>query len=501
MVINDYVLIIALKKKEDNKGEGSSVCRRVNLGVQWEKGGEDVMAEGKDMWREWPEEVRPVGEALEARGYRAYVVGGAVRDRLGKRVPTDWDMTTDATPEEMGEVFASFSTTWEGANFGTVGVLVNGVQVEVTTMRQDGVYTDSRHPDQVYYTTSLHEDLARRDFTINAMAWSPREGLVDPFGGRADYQARIIRAVGEPQRRMQEDALRLLRAIRFAGQLGFQVETETKKALQAEAPRIQTTAKERVGQEMVRIMAQEDPTGALQAMEQWGLLRELFPALQVMVGFPQKSPYHQWTLWEHTLLVVQEVARVSTHLSLRFAALFHDVGKPATQVIDEDGVAHYHGHDALGAQMAYDTILQLGLGKSLAKETAGYIAEHMRAHVPMGSKGLGRLIHRVGEEAVLELVTLWRADRLATQDGRGLEDIEAKERALQDYLNRSVPTHTRALAINGDDLLHIGYRQGKIIGETLQLLLERVWEDPGFNEKEKLLAWAKERLDAENGEV
>ncbi|NLY09252.1 MAG: CCA tRNA nucleotidyltransferase [Tissierellia bacterium] len=445
----------------------------------------------------WPVDIIDIAETLENAGYEAWLVGGAIRDLLLGQEPNDWDLATDATPEKMKEVFSEFATTWQGSRYGTVGVRGAKTSVEITTFRSDSDYSDGRHPDTVIYSNSIEEDLKRRDFTINAIAWNPTYGLLDPMGGAEDIKNRIIRTVGKADERFNEDCLRMIRAVRFAGQLNFSIEDKTISNISKNAKLITGVAKERIGVEFSKILIQPNPKASLNLLKDTRLLEFILPEANNMVEYEQKSPYHSWTLWEHTL---KTVIGVSPELHLRLAAFFHDIGKPATQEIDEKGIAHYHGHEKISAEIAESYIIKFGLGKELSEKVCRLIKRHMLSHANLATKGYGKIIREIGEDEIPKLVELWKADRLATLDSRPIDDIIEKENKLSELLELDRVYKKEQLAIDGHDLLHIGYKQGKIIGEILNCLTEEVMENPSLNDREKLLALAKLTYTIEMGD-
>ena len=328
-----------------------------------------------------PPWAREALERLEQAGFEAWFVGGCVRDSLLGLAPGDWDVATSALPEETAACFAGLPQVDAGKKHGTVAVVLSGQLVEITTYRVDGAYSDSRHPDGVAFSPRLEDDLSRRDFTVNAMAWHPRRGLVDPFGGREDLSRRMLRCVGDPRRRFGEDALRVLRCLRFASQLGFSIQRETDRALwEFEGPLL-TLSAERVREELTKLLCGENAPQVLR--EYSGVFFPLLPELEPMCGCTQETPYHCYTVWEHTLHVVEKAPRTPT---LRWAALLHDSGKPPAKFF-EAGVAHFYGHAKLSAQRAESLLARLRFSTRDRERVVSLVAAHSQA-LPFSEKRL-----------------------------------------------------------------------------------------------------------------
>ena len=423
-------------------------------------------------------------ETLNAAGYRAYFVGGCVRDTLMNRRPKDWDICTSATPEEILRVFDGWHVIETGLQHGTVTVAVNHVPYEVTTFRVDGVYSDRRHPDSVRFVTDVREDLARRDFTVNAMAWNPSEGLIDAFGGQEDLRQEIIRAVGDPAARFGEDALRILRALRFASVCAFRIEEETSAAIHRMHPTLNAVAGERIRAEMARLLCGEAAGEILRSYPD--VITGLFPELAPCVGFDQRTRWHRYTVWEHILRTVEAAPSVE---AIRWAMLFHDCGKPAVFTVDADGTGHAYGHQEVSRDLAARAFARLRMDRETAELALFLIEKH---DIPMSSDRalLLRQLNRFGEDRVRALIEVHRAD----EAGKGIirpEDADAWASGITaalDALLAEQPCFTLTdLAVNGSDLIRAGLRPGKALGETLQALLERVMAGKVPNEKAALL--------------
>ena len=424
---------------------------------------------------------------LEAAGYEAYLVGGCVRDLLRGVAPHDIDITTSARPEEVQMLFDGFSIP-TGLQHGTVTVREGGENFEVTTFRADGAYTDHRRPDSVTFSHSLEEDLRRRDFTVNAMAMDLRGKVYDFHGGAADLAAGIIRCVGEPAVRFEEDALRILRGARFAATLGFAVEEETAAAMERCAPLLGYIAHERICEEMTKLLLGD---GAAEILMGYPAVFGVFlPEILPCVGFDQRKYHHLYDVWEHT---ARAVGNAPKDALLRWTMLLHDLGKPACFSVDEDGVGHFYGHDELGAQMASQIMRRLRFDKKTAARVELLIARHMRQIEPM-EKAVGRVLRQIGEEAFGQLLAVKRADASACHPDYAwqTQQLDAVEAVLESLLAEDTCFTLRDLAVDGRDMMALGLR-GREIGEALDALLTRVAEGELPNEKAALLEWVKAR--------
>ena len=428
---------------------------------------------------------------LKQAGYSAYVVGGCVRDSLLGLQPHDWDICTSALPEEMRRVFLGLHTVETGLKHGTLTVVADHVPYEVTTFRVDGDYTDHRHPDSVRFVDDLREDLARRDFTVNAMAWSPETGLADPFGGQEDLAAGLIRCVGEPEKRLEEDALRILRALRFASVYGFEIEPATGAALRRMAPDLKRVAGERVREELLKLLCGQAAGRILRDYPE--VLAEIIPEIRPMIGYDQQNHHHSYDLWEHTVIGLENVPPDPV---LRLTMLLHDTGKPAVRTTDEKGEGHYKGHGKVSEQIARKTAEALRLDNAFRERLCTLVLHHdtpLRTgsgEINTDRSFLLRRLNRFGEEDLRALFLIHRADRTAT--GYSSPDREEKryrERvAALDALLAEQPCFTlKDLAVNGRDLTAAGLK-GKAVGDALQKLLEAVMDGKAPNEKEALLA-------------
>ena len=421
---------------------------------------------------------------LENAGYRAYAVGGCVRDHLLGITPHDYDITTSALPEQISAVFAQLPQVLGGEKHGTVGVILEHQMYEITTFRTEGGYSDSRHPDWVEFVTEVRQDLARRDFTVNAMAYHPEEGLVDPWGGRADLEKGILRAVGEPVRRFEEDALRILRAVRFAVRFDLEVEENTLQAMFDLTDRMQALARERVFSELCGLL----PLLSARQMLQFApILCAVVPGLQACVGFDQKNPHHIYDVYTHTAYAVEAAPR---DLTLRWAALLHDIGKPACFTQDEKGIGHFYGHDEKSAELSLQVLEQLKAPTALKNRVCLLITQHMKPLLP-DKKLLRRRIGKLGEETVWQLWALQRADTLATGT-HTLEESDAVAELLNQLKEENACCSLSELAVNGRDLMELGFAPGKALGGCLEWLLLQVQSELLPNEKAALLCAAQQ---------
>ena len=438
---------------------------------------------------ELPREVSDLIDRLEQAGYSAYAVGGCVRDTLLSLHPHDWDLCTSARPEEMQAVFRGERLAETGLKHGTLTVVIDHHPYEITTFRTDGTYTDHRHPDSVTFVEDVSGDLARRDFTVNAMAYSPRTGLVDLFGGRRDLENRVIRCVGTPADRFREDALRILRALRFASAYDFALEAETDKALRLLAPTLKTVAAERIQAELLKLLCGPGAGRILRAYPD--VLTIIIPEIGPMVGYDQRNHHHHFDLWEHT---VQAVENMPAEPDLRLTMLLHDTGKPAVCTVDDRGEAHYRGHQAASAVIAERVTDDLRCDRKTRDRVIRLVRYHdipLRTDsgaVNLDRSFLLRRLNRFGEEDFRALILIHRADRIATgHSPREREDRRMAERiAALDALLAEKPCFTlKDLAVNGNDLQAMGLK-GPAVGDALKQLLDAVMDGKIPNEKAQL---------------
>lgn len=433
-----------------------------------------------------PKDVLFILNKLRENGFEAYIVGGCVRDKLLSIEPHDYDITTSAKPNEIKEVFSDCKTILVGEEFGTVGILLNKVLYEVTTFRIDGNYINNRKPEKVIFSDNLKEDLKRRDFTINAMAMDIDGKLYDPFLGKKDLQEKIIRAVGDPNERIKEDALRMMRAIRFAGRFDFYIEENLFDAIGQNASLLKKIAPERIFDEFSKMITSEKPSYYLLLLEESGILDVIFPELKRTVGFAQFSPYHDKTLFDHLICVMDYV---KPDLSLRLAALFHDISKVDTLSIGEDGRGHFYGHEILGADLVEKILKKYRLPNKTIEKVKILILDHMKVHAEMSDKALRRQIKRVGRENVLDLYDLLIADCKATRIDRDASFIINRKNRVKELLDEKEMKTEKFLEINGNDIKSLGFSEGKLIGEILKELENLVLEDPEKNNRAYLIEY------------
>lgn len=431
-----------------------------------------------------PEDVKAILHTLQEAGYEAYAVGGCIRDSLLGRRPDDWDITTSAKPQETKALFGKTIDT--GIQHGTVTVMRHGRGYEVTTYRVDGEYEDGRHPKEVTFTASLKEDLRRRDFTVNAMAYNEEDGLVDLFGGRQDLEQKIIRCVGEANERFEEDALRIMRAVRFSAQLGFSIEERTKEAIRGHAERLRQVSAERIQVELTKLVISPNPDFLRIAWET-GITAVVLPEFDHLMEQPQNNPHHCFSVGEHTLHAMQAVR---PDKCLRLAMLLHDVAKPLCLTTDAEGIDHFHGHAQKGERMAAQILKRLRYDNHTTELVSRLVKWHDVAIAPE-KKAVRRAASRMGKELFPLILEVKAADLAAQSDYQRTEKREWLERlrGLYEEIEREGNCLTiKDLAVNGRDLIQAGITPGPQLGLALQQLLEIVLEDPEKNTREYLLS-------------
>ncbi len=437
--------------------------------------------------RKWiPKPALHVLETLEKSGYEAYLVGGCVRDLLLGKEPADWDMTTSARPEQTLALFKGYAV-GTGMQHGTVTVVLDGYHFEVTTYRVDGEYADHRHPDMVTFTKNLREDLKRRDFTINAMAIDRKGVLKDYFDGKEDLKRGVIRCVGEPSQRFAEDALRMMRAIRFSSVLGFSIEDATSDAIHAQASALADVAMERIRVELLKLLSGKNVVRVL--LDYSDVLGVVLPEILPAVKCDQKNFHHCYDVWEHT---ARTVGYSKPEDVLRVTMLLHDLGKPACMTIDADGVGHFRGHANQSRKMGHDILRRLRFDNESTMRILKLVEWH---DVPIepSERALRRMMNKLGVQGTRDLLEVKRADNLA-QAPEFLErqkQIDKLEQLLEAIVEKDACFSLKQLAVNGNDLIAMGYR-GKEIGQMLQFLLEMVMDETLPNDKELLIAKVKE---------
>ena len=431
--------------------------------------------------------VQAVLDRLGDAGFEAYAVGGCVRDCLLGLPPHDGDVTTAATPEETMTVFEDTPVIPTGLPHGTVTVLMDGVPVEVTTFRTETTYSDHRHPDGVAFARSLDDDLARRDFTVNAMAYHPATGLVDRFGGQDDLARRVIRCVGDPDTRFAEDALRILRALRFASQLDFEIEPATADAARRMSGTLAHVSAERLYAEMTRLLV---GPGAGRVLRQFPeVVFEVCPPLRDTFQFDQKNRHHVYDVYEH---ITRTVDAAPADPVLRWVMLLHDAGKPACFTVDEHGEGHFYGHPAVSARLADECLSRLKADRATRERVVTLVGLHDRQWA-LTLPSVKRLLSKLGEPTVRQLLEVQRADRAgcAPDSGDGEAHEAETRRLIQEILESEACFRLRDLAVGGDDLLALGIPAGPAVGQALQRLLECVIEGSCPNEKTALIKTAR----------
>lgn len=431
-----------------------------------------------------PPELRTLSRTFAEAGYQIYLVGGAVRNAILRRPITDYDCATDARPEQVRKLFQRVIPT--GIDHGTVTVLIRDFRFEVTTFRAEGTYSDGRHPDSVTFGTSIEEDLQRRDFTINGMAWDLAEGrLLDPHGGRNDIQSRLIRTIGKPRDRFGEDSLRILRAVRFSAQLQFRIDPDTAAAAAELADTVSRVSPERRRDEFQKTILAEDPVPALTTIADFGLLPALFPAMERTRGYPVNSA----VLPDLHAHLASTAGMLPAVLELRLAGYLHDVGKPFCRQVSADGNEHYVGHDQVGAEIAADELRALRFPNRVVERTTRLIRHHMYGYNSTWSDAaVRRFVSRVGADLLEDLVRLRAADK-GSKRGRVLagQEFALADRAAR-IAGEDAALGVRDLAIDGRDLqTELGMKPGRAIGQMLDLLLEAVLDDPEMNTRDALL--------------
>lgn len=438
-----------------------------------------------------PSDANELIHTLQNHGNSAYVVGGCVRDSIIGRQIHDWDICTSATPDEMLEIFKDKKVIETGLKHGTITVVVKGESYELTTFRIDGKYSDSRRPDSVIFTSSLIEDLKRRDFTINAMAYNDDEGLIDPFGGLEDIKYKKIQCVGSAKDRFGEDALRILRAIRFASQLEFVMTPETSYEINKQYKNLKNISIERINSEFCKIAASRD------FCVEMVLYKDVFalfiPELKDMFEFQQNNPYHDYDVYSHTVHSIEHCK--SDNLVVRLAVFFHDIGKPHSFQDGEDGIRHFKGHGKVSADITDNIMKRL----KFDNETRNNVVELVHYHdatFEVGKKYVRRWINKIGVEQFRRLLEVRKADILGQKESYGqyrINKVNNIKQILEEVLREETCFTLKDLAVNGNDLMSIGYKENKELGNTLNELLRLVIDEECPNKKEKLLEVAIER--------
>lgn len=430
-----------------------------------------------------PEKVKNIIATIETAGYEAYAVGGCVRDSILGRTPDDWDITTSAKPQKIKELFRRTIDT--GIKHGTVTVMIDKEGFEVTTYRIDGEYEDSRHPKNITFTSNLTEDLKRRDFTINAMAYNDSHGLIDIFGGIKDINKKIIRCVGNPEERFTEDALRMMRAVRFSAQLGYTIEPGTAAAIKDMADSLRNISAERIQTELVKLLISFNPD-YIRVCYKTGITRVILPEFDLCMETPQNNPHHCCSVGNHILKSLKEI---QSNKYLRLAMLFHDIGKPETRTTDEHGIDHFYGHAAVSESIAAKILHRLRFDNETIYKVTKLVLYHDYEAAPTAAS-VRRAIHKTGEDIYPLLFTVKRADIYAQSEyerDSKLHKLETIIKIYREIIQAQECTSLRSLAVTGKDLIEAGMKPGRELGDTLNAMLQIVLDDPSQNTKEMLL--------------
>lgn len=438
-----------------------------------------------------PIHAKRILKALNDAGYSAYIVGGCVRDSIAKRTPHDWDICTSALPEQVTQVFEGMRILETGLKHGTVTVLMDEGAIEVTTFRTDGDYSDGRHPDSVKFCHSLYDDLSRRDFTMNAMAYHPDCGLIDPFCGVEAVYSCTIKCVGDPDQRFKEDALRILRALRFAARFRYHIAVDTLAAMMSNLDRLPLVSCERVSHELVQTLMGEWAPSALS--EYAAILCAMVPEAKPCIGFEQRNPSHIYDVWQHTLEALWETPQDPI---LRLAVFFHDMGKPHCYHEDETGVGHFYGHGDVSGDIARSVMSRLRFSKDEIETVVELVVIHDRT-IEASPKAVRRILSKIGAKQFGRLMAVRHADIMAQNPDVAHVRLDkvSKLRAIASQITvQDDCLSLKTLAVDGRDLIEVGYSAGPALGRELSMLLEAVLDNPEVNQKDTLLSLAKEHL-------
>ena len=435
-----------------------------------------------------PQEVNMALNSLEQYGFEGYLVGGCVRDSLLDLSPQDWDLVTSAKPQQIKAIFSDYRIVEAGIKYGTITVIINEKPIEITTYRVEGMYSDNRHPDTVRFVKSLEEDLSRRDFTVNALAYHPQKGLIDYFQGLRDLQQKRIRSVGNPHERFKEDSLRIMRALRFAATYQFTIGAKTAKAMVLQKELLGNIAAERIRLELEKLLCGEGVKAVLR--DYVNIIGVVIPELLPMIDFKQHNPHHHLDVWEHTLACLDKTPKEKV---LRLVMLFHDIGKPLCFTMDEKGIGHFYGHNRVSLEIAKTVLKRLKYDRVTLKQVESLILYHDVLVIPE-TKYVKRWLNRLGEENFRLLLEVKKADAQGknpkiVQDK--LYHIEKLENIFKKVIDERQCFSLKSLAINGNDLLQLGVPQGKSLGLMLDTILKKVVNEEVENERKKLLTLAE----------
>ena len=441
-----------------------------------------------------PDNVKVVLETLYKNGFEGYLVGGCVRDFILGKVPYDYDITTNALPDEMKECFKDFRFFETGISHGTLTVVSEDENIEITTYRKDGEYKDGRRPLSVEFTPSLEEDLKRRDFTMNAIAYSEKDGFVDFFGGINDIENKVIKAVGNPYERFSEDKLRIMRGIRFSSELSFEIENETKSATFSLKEGLTKISAERISAELDKLLMGDNVYSVL--MEYADVLAVVIPEIKPCIDFEQKNPYHIYTVWEH---IAKAVEKSPKDIKVRLSMLFHDIGKPRCFTVDEKGIGHFKGHEKISAEMAEEILRRLKKSNDIINTVKKlvemhYIKPSKETGDEFSDKQIRKILTKINREDFFLLTDVLRADSLSKAEfaKERLSAIDRMEKKAEEMYEKGECLSLKDLSLNGNDISALGYEK-KEIGNALSFLLDAVISEKVINEREKLIEYLTKR--------
>lgn len=437
----------------------------------------------------FPEDIYYIMDRLNGYGYEAFLVGGAVRNILLNLEVKDYDITTNARPSELVGLFKK--TILTGVRFGTVTVVIDSKSYEITTYRRDYEYLDSRRPSIVRFSDELEEDLTRRDFTINAICMNKEGVVIDPLNGIEDINNRIIRAIGNPDIRFKEDALRMMRAIRLMSEIEFTIEKETLDSITQHAPNISYISAERIQNELNKILLSRKPSVGLFKLLETGILGTIIPEIIPCVGFQQFSSYHDQDVFSHTMSVMDNTF---PKIEIRLAALFHDIDKPNCLTIDENGEGHFYGHHIESARISKEVLKRLKYPNEVIEKVYKLIRYHPLKEINIGDKGVKRFINKVGKDNLEDMFNLNYADIMGKSTYKGIGKLKNMEERTHEIINRRDPLNLRDLEIKGKDIKEMGISEGPLIGEILDRLMTLTFDNPEENNREKLLQHVKEMM-------
>lgn len=437
-----------------------------------------------------PEYALKALNVLESHGFEAYCVGGCVRDSLLGKTPHDWDICTNAMPQQIKEIFTDYFTVDTGLKHGTLTAIIDRNPVEITTYRTDGEYKDHRRPEEVQFVRDLRQDLSRRDFTVNAMCWNPKTGLVDIFGGRQDLDKHIIRCVGEPHKRFEEDALRILRALRFSSKLGFDIEENTKSAAMQDRELLKCISAERIFSELKGLLCGKDAVKVLIDMKE--IIAVFIPEVAPCFGFKQNNPHHIYDVWEH---ICHSVGYARPDETICLAMLLHDIGKPQAATVDENGINHFKKHQFISADMSNEILNRLRCDNASKQYVHDLIYEHDN-RIPVERKSVKRFISRHDMNFFMDYLEVRRADTYAQSDyhrEEKLRDLDSLAMIAFQLEKENACLKISDLMIDGRDMIALGY-SGKTIGEALNFALDAVLSEDVDNSKQALLDYIKDNF-------